>query len=461
VKWLIVIDGIDESDVDVASLRPLLRDLREYGPLLVSCREYDFERRLYPIQESFEKFIRLVPWENTEIDEYRRALAAEGDIASADYIELHQDDYRGVLSVPLWLTMITFLSRRAGSTLGGGEPSDYSLLRQCGQAVAEDELRRADAESDTNAALLLEAWRMAGWLIYVARRSGDLLREPVLREAVNVSDDRVWSACMSLLDERNGSISGFAHEIFLEYWLAEHIVNAMMPGNSKPTQLTEALSLQRSVTTNRLVRQGIAHLGITLVAAAGLREAFWQTADDEVFAKNQILYLLGRIDGSQACIRFLLSVWQNIREHLFVRYSAAYAAVMLGVESVETEFYCELLTNDAFDRMNRWYHRYYYGDLFADEHAEPGSDDDVSTADRAIEQLLQRLGKTRDRNVRLRRIELLTLRKFMETRGIAALGSELRDRLVEVESETLALTSRPEYAAALMEEIRLIRAIIR
>ena len=460
IRWQIVIDGIDESDVDLPSLRSLLDELRRIGAVLVSCRESDFERRLYPIQESFEQIIRLLPWGKGEIDHYKRALTNEGDNATGEYIDSHRDDYRGVLSVPLWLTMITFLSRRGGAGLRSGEISDYVLLSQCGQAVAEDELRRADFQGEPDKGRLLQAWQMAAWSIYIGRRRGGPLRQDSLREALGLDDDRVWIACRSLLDERNGSISGFVYETFLEYWLAEYIVTAMMPQNRAPMRLAESLSLQRSVTTNRLVRQGIAYWGITAEAAAGLREAFWQAGDAEIFTKNQILYLLGRIDASPACIRFLVSVWSNKAEPAFVRYSAAYAAVMLGVHSVEAEFYTELRENDVFDRMNRWYHRYYYGDLYADEKEDPGLDDDTSGADRAMAQLLTRLGRTRPRHLYLRRIELFTLRKFIETRGIGMLAVSVDERLDRIEQEGSLLGDRPQYVAGVHEEIRLIRVIL-
>lgn len=457
VDWQIVLDGIDESDVDLPSLRPLLRDLRGYGAVIVTCREHDFERRLSSIQESFEEIIRLQPWDSDEIQQYKAALSARGDEATAAYIEAHEEDYRGVLSVPLWLTMITFLNRRSGSHLDATTPSDYGLLTQCARAVAEDELRRIQRESDTKPEILLGSWQKAAWAIYSSRRTGDPVRADRLQRDLGL-DSAIWSACLSMLDERNGAIAGFVHEIFLEFWLAEYIVGAMLPENRASDRLVSALSLQRSVTTNRLVRQGIAHSGMTADAAAGLREAFWQVSDSETFTKNQILYLLGRVDNSPACVRFLVSVWQNQAEAEFVRYSAAYAAVMLGVHSVEDEFYAALRTNDTFDRMNRWYHRFYYGDLQADERSEPGLDDGTGSADRAMAQLVSRLSRTQPRHLYLRRVELLTLRQFVVTRGVRSIEAEVATLLAKLDEEASQVEDRPGFAAGMREEIALIRA---
>src|SRR5439155_15099860 len=139
-----------------------------------------------------------------------------------------------------------------------------------------------------------------------------------------ISGDRMWNACRSLLDGRNGVISGFIHETFFEYWLAEFIILAMMDPHRASARLARALSFQRSVATNRLVRQGIFASRQPAEAAAALREAFWQADDEQIFAKNQILYFLGRIDSSPATIRFLTAIWCNKAEHDFVRYSAAH-----------------------------------------------------------------------------------------------------------------------------------------
>jgi hypothetical protein len=353
--------------------------------------------------------------------------------------------------------MITFLNRRSGAPSVGGDVSDYVLLSHCASAVAEDELRRNSDEDLSHVEMLREAWELAAWRIFLSRRRGDLLREEYLRDLMHLSDERIWNACRSLFDERNGAISGFVHETFLEYWLAEYFVSAMMPEKSATSDLVDALSLQRSVTTNRLIRQGVFHSGRMREAAAALREAFWQLDERQIFAKNQILYLLGRIDDSPATGRFLTSVWNNESESDFVRYSAAYAAVILGVVSMEEAFYSELTTNETFDSMNRWYHRYYYGDIHADEGAGSGLDDGTGSADRAIRQLVQRLRRKQPRHLNLRRIELFTLRKFLETRGRGTAPAELRDALEQIEQEIMTATSYTGFLRGVESEVALVK----
>ena len=81
------------------------------------------------------------------------------------------------------------------------------------------------------------------------------------------------------------------------------------------------------------------------------------------FVKNQLVYLMGRIDDSAATRNFLRNVWSSPGETQFVRYSAAFAATMLGEMSIEQEYYELLNSSPTDDEINRAYHLYYYGDI--------------------------------------------------------------------------------------------------
>src|SRR5439155_21040095 len=236
------LDGLDEAEVELSSLRQLLEGLRSLGALLVSCRAYDFDRRLYPIQGSFESIMRLLPWEKDEIDQYRSALTIKGDERAADYLDSHKGDYHSVLSVPLWLTMITFLSGRNTSMTTSHEVNDYELLKHCLTAVAGDELERNGRVRENDRPGVYRPWLLAAWEIFLARRNGVQLSESALRQSLSISGDRMWNACRSLLDGRNGVISGFIHETFFEYWLAEFIILAMMDPHRASARLARALS---------------------------------------------------------------------------------------------------------------------------------------------------------------------------------------------------------------------------
>jgi hypothetical protein len=168
--------------------------------------------------------------------------------------------------------------------------------------------------------------------------------------------------------------------------------------------------------------------------ATHLRDAFWSAhlaAPRTVFVKNQLVYLLGRIDGEGASTRrFLQNIWRS-GENAVIRHSAAFALTMVGAEDVEREFYHLLMTSSDDDAINRGYHMYYYGDVDIAEEDVPRRDDG-SIAPLTLRQLARRLGRTATRHLRLRRIELLTVRRFLETGRVPPADADLRGRVVDV-----------------------------
>jgi hypothetical protein len=463
VNWNIVIDGVDESEVPFALLPPLLGDLREFGTLLVSCREFEFDREFHRLQDSFEKIIRLLPWGKDEIDQYRNKLSVHGKGAAVEYLDSHRSDHDGLLAIPLWLTMITSLVEREDNATASDKIGDYALLSHCSSAFGLDELGRQGRESSLDEPLLVRAWEGTAWHIHKMRRHGSNLRVQSLQKAMGIHGRQMWNSCRSILDERGGTVFGFANEVLFEYWLARYIVSAMVTPGIAPDLLAEALSFQRSTATNRLVRQGIELSDNVSKAAAALREAFWHVDSSRIegrqaFAKNQILYSLGRIDSSEATVSFLCSIWANKAESTFARHAAAHAGAGLGASSVEREYYEELTSDDSFDRKNRLFHRYYYGDLPVDE-SNGFEFEDAGPAAQAVEQLLLRLGKTPQRYFNLRRIDLFTLRRFLDTRGLTVVDSlHLKRVLDAIEDELRLLQNHDSYADSVNEELARIRA---
>jgi hypothetical protein len=88
---------------------------------------------------------------------------------------------------------------------------------------------------------------------------------------------------------------------------------------------------------------------------------------------------------------------------------------MLGSTAVEAEFYQALSSSAEDDEINRGYHLYYYGDRDAPERSMPVRDRGEGDAYQALKKLFERLQRTEHRHRSLRRIELLTIKRFLET----------------------------------------------
>ena len=195
-------------------------------------------------------------------------LIGQGDDVSVDYIDSHRDDYRWGFQCSALANNDHVSESPRQAVSADGDLTDYALLSRCATAMAHDELRRNGRVPENDSPALLRGWQVAAWEIYMMRRESRQLGDQSLRSLLKVSGDGMWNACRSLLEEKNGAFIGFAHETFFEYWLAENIVLAMLSSTRATVDLVQALSYQRSVSTNRLVRQGIAISGEAAAAAA-------------------------------------------------------------------------------------------------------------------------------------------------------------------------------------------------
>jgi len=416
---ILVLDGLDESPSDKSSITTTIKNIAGHAALLVSCRQYDFERYLGACKEQFNAIVRLTHWDETYIKAYVRALKHAGKSRVAEFISRHLAEgvIPNFLGLPLWLGMLAYLAESEPQDVRTRPlpPNDYELIRECADKVAEAEVSRHGARADGS--LLRDLWERAAWELHKAFRERRVIKVRELKSALELDGDEGLSeAVFSFLDLRGDDVRGFFHEVFKEYWLAEYIVDRM--GNpAYEGQVAEVLAYQRSVVTNKFVRLRIQSREDLRNVTAILRTTFGTVSDSaetSAFAKNQIVYLLGRIDQSTETRDFLSGIWHS-DEEAFVRYAAAWGETMAGNGAVENEYSDCLRQYPEWDRMNRGYHLYYYGDVDVEEDRMPPVDDGSTSAEATLRTLFRRLRRNEARHVNLRRIELFTLRRFLET----------------------------------------------
>jgi hypothetical protein len=276
-------------------------------------------------------------------------------------------------------------------------------------------------------------------------------------------DTKLREAVFSCLEIWADFVRGFFHEVLREYWLAEYIVDTTSQTEDDKVIL-ELLGYQRSVVTNKFVRLRIQSRENVRQISERLRTAFRATADSSgsmAFAKNQILYLLGRIDPSPANRQFLASIWSSESEPPFVRYAAAWAEARMGNSAVEEAYYGSLRTPGVWDEINRGYHLYYYGDIDIGEGQVPPKDDGNSPAEATLRTLFRRLQRSQPEHLNLRRIELFTVRRFLETRRHSP--PDVSDPKAIVRSAAESASTHPfgpEFARSVQEEAALVTRLL-
>ena len=409
----LVLDGLDEGVTSPAIRVEQIRALADSNHLLASCRRSDIDSGLRESMEVFDTIVELPPWGEAEQQAFIDKLRMRGMSSAADFLMRHFELEPGLWEFPLWLSLAAY-AHDHGALLGA-DYNDYDVLLACGHALAEQECDHCGLGRD-RADDLVRQWAATAYrLNQEAGRDTPVLLPDVLSETPFGDEAGMISATKSLLSRSGERIFGFEHEVLGEYWLARYIIDALADADSSASLLLSLFATRRSILVNRLVRRGLRSSGAGPNAARALRELFDSSGSASQFVRNQVLYLLGRIDESEATRSYLSRVWRDRDEQLFVRYSAAWAAIIAGDEQVEEGFFQQLRDDPRLDDLNRAYHRVYYGDETFPANAEDLRDDG-GPAERSIAALLRRLKRGEPRHIRLRRIEYLTLHNLVTSR---------------------------------------------
>lgn len=425
-RWIVAIDGLDESKLEVKDSADLIRAAHSEADstVLLTCRAQSWERSFHALLGGeFDRIVTLTEWGSDQIDDYLARLRTSGRDSAATAIER---EFRSsgaeleFLAYPLWLSMLAYLVSDPSRPSPARLASEVDVLRDCARAVATAERTRVGLE-DEPLGWLQDIWGKVAWRLHVAK--GPLKAERLFQE-VGVPDSKPHlEAVRSVLDLANGGadVSGFFHQVFADFWLSRYIASGIVHDTLEGVQsgdgdeVANLFSFHRSRLVNRLIRGRLDRPERVGPAMAALQAAY--SAAGDTFTRNQLVYLMSRVgDGRNR--PFLAEVWYTADDE-FVRYSAGFAATIAGDEAVENEFYETLVAGGSMDEIARGYHLVYYGDISAiDESGLPYHDDGSGGAAQAEQNLARRLLLPDERYRRLRRIETVILRRLVETHGV-------------------------------------------
>jgi hypothetical protein len=471
LQWCLFLDGADESRLSGSRLKSLIEGLPPGSRILLTCRSTVFDRLYSSSRKHFDAILRLRRWDKTQVQRYADALRVAGKDRAAALVEQNIDEatLADFVSIPLWLSMLAYLAERDSGSVRIRQAINtrrgYNLLRICATEVAQDEAERQGLDQGVSPDLQ-RIWRDVAWRLRKSRGDGRPLKWSTVRQSLGIqASSQFESAVLAVLDAPYGGeeVHGFFHEVFFEYWLAEYIVEQLSDTAVSPAQLAELFALHRSHVTNKLIRERIQAQEEASRIAARLREAYYEAGGlghARHSARNQILYLIARIDTGEATRELLRTSWRTESDE-FVKYAAAFSAALLGLEDVESEYALHLRDNPSADRLNRGYHLSYYGDTDPlNETAEVPEDTGASDALQTIIQLFKRLSRSEERHRHLRRIELFTIRRFLETGR--AIPMDVQDPvgvIRDVERELQALSPSEFRDSALQEATRVLQLL--
>ena len=444
------IDGMDEMTDDISDIVPakIANSTIFARNLFLSCRKR-FAEEIFignTLGSKFNHVIFLPKWSKFHINHYVKQFCINRRILNKEkkILKLFSETGNEVITSPIILSMFLAIIEY-GNIDDPVAPKDVEDIFH--QSIYLLALREIDKHRKSGLTTkrtkgkveaLISLWGFAAWIIYKSRfdsRNVELINvidEILASVAPNKStllNSRFFSFIFNLQSTLSQSpiVKGMIHEQLLEFLVA-HAVCSGVENNVWP--FPELLSYIIRPEINRIIKVIIGKSGNqskqNIINHLFDKYSCSLTGNAsslaEVIKRNQATYFLGRIGTLDAIDK--LKMCAEHETSIIVKLSIAFGLVKSGDWESETKLF-QALKDVDWDAHNRGYHLVYYKDMkFNGDFNDPG---DIPW-DRAFIALYRHLYSNEIRHYALRRIELYTIRRFIETRNsIGAMANFIDD----------------------------------
>ncbi len=433
IKPVFYIDGFDElseqsSDIN---LEKAVGSIFFSSPFVVSSRTRFAEERLENIKfgDSIQVLIELLRWENDHSWKYiekfcnlRRKPKLYKEMAQA-YQETEK--MREIFENPLLLTMFLWIVEESDMKLPLDVNDQVSVYDRFIDLWIKSELVKKGLDITKNCIeSIKKAWQLTAWGIYTRRFSGEAINETQLREWLvpfnphfeEVLGTTAYWDFLSIIPHTD-EVRGMFHEQFMEHLLAEEVLSCCI---EKRYPFPEFLEYEIRYDINKIIRTLWMHRKKEDIKK--ILENLWEVYQSYLLNKdapgikirNHVMYYIGRLPTAEAKEKLRLA--DTMEREIFVKLSIAFGLIKLEEYGTENELYEYLKHNEEWDKTNRGYHLVYYEDWKSRNEEPPYLDDGTKSWGRTLKTLLQHIQSQEGRHIALRRIELFTIRRFIENR---------------------------------------------
>ncbi len=436
VEPVFYMDGFDElaENIGKLDLRKLYDSDMFRCPFILCCRSRFASEHLNEVTfgSRLSLIVELQPWDDTTTKRYIREfcrLQNREELANEiENVFQEQPGMDEISTNPLLLTLFLWVVQESEMSLPLDVRGTRTLFDKCLEMWAKRELARLGMNGTPDGKLtvksVLQGWELGACEIYGSRfRSTRILTmHEMLSKIANTRPD-LKQICdrdifLGLFDIRlySDEVTGMLHEQLLEHLTARGLVRGMQE-NIYPFPGYLALAIRYEI--NRIVRSiwreaSSSELQSTL---QHLWQAYTNVIGEDsaasIMQRNQATYYIGRLGLPKAaeCLRKA----DKIEKNLFVKLSIGFGLIKLCQFDVEEKLYGKLMEDDEWDIGNRGYHLVYYRDWHPNV-SPPYRDPGNIPWDNTMSALLRHIESLAARHIAMRRVELLTIRRFMETR---------------------------------------------
>ncbi len=471
-SFIFYLDGFDEltEKISKEDLTHLYTSDFFKWPLMLTSRIQYADR--YIISNEFaSKFnccIKLTDW---NIETAKKYIGQFCELQGKDtsYVQrimtllVENRDLNDVLNSPLLITILLYVIEQSRMTIPETITSRVQLFEKCLNCLAQREIdkknRTWDRLPDKDELILY--WAHFAWAVYESRLGGksNIRIEEVLDTIRNVYGGYEWTpAVYEVIFDTNGEdVFGAFHEQFLEFLVAYALVYACLnkkepyPNFLKYVMRPEINRYFRGLVNRRSEKDRNAIFN-------NISTLYWnclgKTENEAILKRVHAVYHLTRLtaDGDAEQIERIF----NVERERAVLQSLYFGVIKRGDMQKEQEFYELLNSDEGYSNSNRGYHLAYY-DTIAGQVTIPYSDDLSVNWEGSLRAFQRHFSSDDLEHYHLRRIDLVTMRQFMEFRNKR---EPLNNEILETIEKQIGSTPRDAnqmYQSLVEDEFKKLR----
>lgn len=413
-------------------------------PILLTCRQ-QFAFRYVNTANFSDRFgvrVKINTWQPEKAQEYISNFCRinnKDEKFSATVCKLLADnqELRDVLNSPLLITMLLWIVEQNRMRIPETVRTRIELFKSCVAELAKRELRRL-GQSETCVSDLVVVWSYAAWEVYYCKLKNKTVRFdiliPLLKKNLPLIQLNYTEAHFeALFDSSEKEIFGTFHEQFLEFLVANTIYLACSDGKYPyPEFLSFVLRPEINRYFRAIWREATADEQNKIIT--NLNHQYLSNLGDDSFEsvskRVHAVYHIGRFDIPQR--ESLITKAFNQETHISVFLSLFFGAVKMGKLDYEQQFFERLTTDNAYNEANRGYHLAYYSDTIMGDKL-PFNDDIQKKWTGTLRAFLRHFHNEDVEHYYLRRIDLVTMKHFIEARGfVEPLTDDIMNELAKL-----------------------------
>ena len=438
IQPVLYLDGFDELTEDLSGLdfQKIYKSEMLGYPLILSCRERYAKNYLdtnINFMSSFQNIIKLTAWGKDICKAYIEVFCEIHDkvplIDEIDNFLTKSDELKGIMTNPLLITLFLWIVEEGALNIPLDITSKKALFEKCLEYWIKKELSRKGVDGTSEGrdleSLVRVTLEISAWEIYKSRFDSDgTLLIPkfnekiveILPESKKILDKEIF---INLLDINiiKKEIKGMLHEFFLEHLVASSIDNGFQKSWYPFPNCLESIIRPE---INQIIRanwdtyeKAVLNLIIDNLWAV-YAERINSNNPIDIIIRNQATYYIGRIDVPKSIE--ILNRANEIEKNLTVKLSIAFGLIKKGDSNAENDFLKKLKEDLEWDRCNRGYHLIYYYDWKIKDSNPPYYDPEDIPWENTLANLLRHIESSQAKHLILRRVELFTIKRFIEIR---------------------------------------------